>query len=294
MSDRLYQQLSWQIGDVSITRLVEVVLTAPLDSLFPGRTADELAPYASWMQPNFLSADGNMFLSIHAFLIRAGGLKMIVDTCAGNGKDLPLFPEWNNMNTPFLENMTKLGFAPESIDRVMCTHLHFDHVGWNTRPVDGKWVPTFANARYLFNRREWAAWEHSDNPPDKATMPQNVVPIIEAGQLQWVDNHWAIDDQVELLPTPGHTPGHCSVRIAHQGASAVITGDMMIHPVQIAEPGWQQTADTDKAQAARTRQAFVDDHCDRDVMILGTHFNTPTGVYIVERKGARRVRLADN
>ena len=280
MNERLYQQLSWQIGDVSITRLVEVVLTAPLDSLFPGRTADELAPYASWMQPNFLGADGKMFLSIHAFLIRAGGLKMIVDTCAGNGKDLPLFPEWNNMNTPFLENMAKLGFAPESIDRVMCTHLHFDHVGWNTRPVDGQWVPTFANARYLFNKAEWEFWKDHEDPYGANTIEHALKPVINAGLVDLVDTHHRVCDEISLIPTPGHTPGHVSVLIQSRGAEAVITGDMFHHPCQMAHPEWIDMGDIASDVAEQTRRAFMQRFGNRPSLVLGTHFATPTAGHI--------------
>jgi glyoxylase-like metal-dependent hydrolase (beta-lactamase superfamily II) len=119
-----------------------------------------------------------------------------------------------------------------------------------------------------------------------------VLPIIESGQVEWVDGAWEIDDQVALWPTPGHTPGHASVTLRSGGARAVITGDMLIHPVQIAEPDWSQLADEDKPLAIRTRTAFVESHSNRDVLVLGTHFNTPTGVYITEHGGRRRVRLA--
>jgi glyoxylase-like metal-dependent hydrolase (beta-lactamase superfamily II) len=282
----------FDIGGMTVTKIIDTVESFSPKVLYVDKDRSAFDPHLDWLQPHFVDANKAMRLSIHSFIIQTRHHRVLVDTCIGNHKQGSGFPQWNDRtDSGYLTDLAAAGLRPEDIDYVFCTHMHVDHTGWNTRLKDGRWVPTFPNARYLFNRREWAAWEHSDNPHDKATMTQNVLPIIEAGQVQWVDNNWAIDDQVELLPTPGHTPGHCSVRIAYQGASAVITGDMMIHPVQIAEPGWHQTADADKALAARTRQAFVDHHCDRDVMILGTHFHTPTGVYIVERNGARRVRL---
>ena len=138
--------------------------------------------------------------------------------------------------------------------------------------------------------REWEHWKDDPTPEDQSVVQQNILPVIEAGQVEWVENAWEIDDEVTLLPTPGHTPGHCSVQVRSNGHTAIITGDMMIHPVQIAEPQWSQTADVDKAQAIRTRTQFVDQHCDTDTLILGTHFNTPTGVHIVSKGEKKRIR----
>jgi glyoxylase-like metal-dependent hydrolase (beta-lactamase superfamily II) len=168
--------------------------------------------------------------------------------------------------------------------------MHVDHTGWNTRLVDGRWVPTFANATYLFDRGEWEAWKDHPGESEQAVLAQNIKPIIEANQVEWVNGAWEIDDAVRLLPTPGHTPGHCSVELTSRGQRAVITGDMMVHPVQIAEPDWQQLADEDKAMAMATRKRFIDQTCDSDILVLGTHFNTPTAVRIVSKGGACRIR----
>lgn len=176
------------------------------------------------------------------------------------------------------------------MDYVFCTHMHIDHTGWNTRLQDGRWVPTFPNARYLFNKREWEHWQDAQDAVDQAVVRQNLLPIIEAGRVEWVDNAWGIDDEVMLVPTPGHTPGHCSVQLRSNGQTAMITGDMMVHPVQIAEPQWSQRADTDKALAIATRTRFINQHCDTDTLILGTHFNTPTGVYIVSAGEQQRIK----
>jgi glyoxylase-like metal-dependent hydrolase (beta-lactamase superfamily II) len=155
---------------------------------------------------------------------------------------------------------------------------------------DGRWVPTFPNATYLFSKREWEHWKDAPSPEDQAVVQQNIVPIIEAGQVEWVDNAWGIDDEVTLLPTPGHTLGHCSVRLCSSGKQAIITGDMLVHPVQIAEPQWSQQADVDKAQAIATRTQFIRQHCDTATLILGTHFNTPTGIYIVSQGVQQQIR----
>lgn len=281
MSDHLYQPLSWNVGDVQITRLVEVVLRAPVKSLFPDHSAEELEPLAAWLKPHFIDVDGNMLLSIHAFLIRAGKLNIIVDTCAGNGKNLPLFPEWRNLNTPFIENMAKLGFPAGSIDRVLCTHLHFDHVGWNTHLNKGKWVPTFPNARYLFAASEWDYWKDAEDPYESHALDHALRPVFDAGLVELVESSHKINDEVCLIPTPGHTPGHVSVLITSQGQEAVITGDMFHHPCQMAYPGWIDMADHETDLAERTRIVFMRRFGDRPVLVLGTHFATPTAGNIV-------------
>ncbi|RLA39787.1 MAG: MBL fold metallo-hydrolase [Gammaproteobacteria bacterium] len=281
MTDRRYEQLSWKIGKVSITRLVEVVIKAPIPSLFPDRSAAELAAYDDWLRPNFLDADGDMILSIHAFLINVDGLNIIVDTCAGNGKKLPLYDEWVDMNTPFLENMAKLGFPADKIDRVLCTHLHFDHVGWNTHLVDGKWVPTFPNARYLFGAAEWDFWKDEEDPYGSHALDHALQPIFDAELVDLVDSSHKICDEISLIPTPGHTPGHVSIHIQSEGEEAVITGDMFHHPLQMAKPGWIDGADVESSLAEKTRIEFMQRFGDSETTVLGTHFATPTAGKIV-------------
>ena len=281
MDKRLYEDLSWKIGEVTITRLVEVVMKTPTTTLFPDENVADLAPYSSWLKPNFMDENDNIYISIHAFLIRAGGQNIIVDTCAGNGKKLPLFEEWNDLNTPFLENMTNLGFAPDSIDRVLCTHLHFDHVGWNTRLENGQWIPTFPNARYLFGEAEWEYWKDEEDPYESNALEHALKPIFAADQVDLVDSNHRINDEVSLIPTPGHTPGHVSILIESAGEQAVITGDMFHHPCQMAKPGWIDMADTESGLAEKTRIAFMERFGDTSATVLGTHFATPTAGKIV-------------
>jgi glyoxylase-like metal-dependent hydrolase (beta-lactamase superfamily II) len=276
VSKRYYEDLSWQIGDVSITRLVEVVLKSPVETLFTDGTAEGLAHYASWLKPNFIDDNDQLLISIHAFLIRSGGMNIIVDTCSGNGKKLPLFEEWNDLNTPFLENMTALGFNPDAIDRVLCTHLHFDHVGWNTKKVGNEWIPTFPNARYLFGATEWAFWKDEEDHFDTGCREQAVLPILDAGLADLVESNHTINDEISLIPTPGHTPGHVSIHITSKGEQAIITGDMFHHPCQIAKPGLLDIGDVEHDRAEQTRIKFMKDYADGPVLILGTHFATPT------------------
>jgi glyoxylase-like metal-dependent hydrolase (beta-lactamase superfamily II) len=178
--------------------------------------------------------------------------------------------------------------AAVGVDVVICTHLHVDHVGWNTRLSDGRWVPTFPRARYLFARREWEHWTGEDEEGTKRILADSVAPVLEAGLAHLVEMDHRVADGIWLEPTPGHTPGHVSVRLASDGAEAVITGDLMHHPVQVAEPGWQSSFDTDPTRARETRRAFCARYADRPVAVLGTHFHHPTAGWIVsDRNGWR-------
>ncbi|MGE0824041.1 MAG: MBL fold metallo-hydrolase [Candidatus Binatia bacterium] len=281
---------SFTIGDVRVAKVLDCLEPTSPRILYVDKQRSDFEPHVEWLQPHFLDADKRMLLSIHAFIIQTAHHTVLIDTCVGNNKEGLGFPQWNGRNGTFLQDAAAAGYAPESIDYVFCTHMHLDHTGWNTRQQDGRWVPTFPKAKYLFNKREWDHWRDDPNPHDQGVIRQNVLPIVEAGQVEWVDNAWAIDDQVTLVPTPGHTPGHCSVQLRSNGKTAIITGDMMIHPVQIAEPQWQQQADVDPALAITTRTQFINQHSDTDTLILGTHFNTPTGVHIVSKGEQKRVR----
>ena len=180
---------------------------------------------------------------------------------------------------PYLENLAAIGVSPEEIDFVMCTHLHIDHVGWNTRLVDGRWVPTFANARYLIARAEWDHWKEDTNRARYTSdrYPEDsILPVIEAGQVEFVDMDYAFDDEIWLDPTPGHTPGHVCVHITSGGREAVMSGDIMHHPVQCAEPDWSSCFCVDPEHSHQTRLAFFERYANSDVLIMPAHFPTPT------------------
>jgi glyoxylase-like metal-dependent hydrolase (beta-lactamase superfamily II) len=277
----------WKIGDVEITRVVEVVTATPATFLIPQATPEALTDLHGWLRPHFLDDQGNMRLSIHAFAIRSGDARILVDTCLGNGKSRPM-PEWSNLQSTLLEDLTAVGFGREHVDRVLCTHLHFDHVGWNTLLEDGHWVPTFPNARYLVGETEWEFWEHEDDPYAPEAKHDSILPVFEAGLVDLVDSRYAVTDEVRLIPTPGHTPGHVSVLVSSQGQQAVITGDLFHHPLQMAHPDWKDVADVDGDLAHKTRIEFLERYADGPVLILGTHFASPTAGHIVRDGAAYR------
>ena len=272
--------LSWKIGDVTVTRIVESETELPPAGLLPEATAESLAPHRSWLEPGFLSGDGNFVLSIHALVIEAGDRRILVDTCVGE-HSIPGF-EMLAPNAGFLDELATARFPRESIDTVLCTHLHFDHVGWNTMKDGDDWVPTFPNARYLFARVEWDHWRQAEDTTFAGTLDASVRPILDAGLADLVETDHRVCDEVWLEPTPGHTPGHVCVHIGSRGERAFITGDMTHHPVQWAEVDWKMPADTDSEQAAASRRRVIEEHAGSDTLVIGTHYAAPTAGYLAK------------
>lgn len=276
----------WKIGDVEITKVVEIEIPGPATWIIPQATPENLAQ-ERWLQPHFADADGIAVMSVHALVVESGGCKVLVDTCVGNDKVRPI-PGWSERQGPFLEDLAEAGHPADSIDRVLCTHLHVDHVGWNTRLENGRWVPTFPNARYLFGRTEYDHWAKEGQDDFGDVMGDSVDPVVEAGVVDFVASDHVVTEEIRLEPTPGHTPGHVSVRITSRGEEAVITGDLMHHPVQCAHPAWGSSADWNGEMAEATRRAFLERHADAATLVIGTHFATPTAGRIVKDGDAWR------
>jgi glyoxylase-like metal-dependent hydrolase (beta-lactamase superfamily II) len=234
-----------------------------------------------------------MIISFQCFVLRSKGRTAMIDTCIGNDRKRE-FDVFCNMQNTFLQDLTTAGFPAEQVTDVLCTHLHFDHVGWNTRLVNGKWVPTFPQARYLFGRREWQHWTHlrdTGGYHHLDHLQDSIDPILEAGLEQFIDADFRLTDEVSLIPTPGHTPGHVSVLIESRGERAVITGDLMHSPIQIAIPATEARFDMDKSLAARTRCDFVERFSNSGTLIIGTHFPEPTAGHIVPDGTAWKLKI---
>ena len=283
----------WKIGDVDVARIVEVnAHEDPFEMLVPGTTPESAKQHA-WLFPNYATSDGRMKISFQAFALRSGKDRIMIDTCIGNDRQRE-YPIFTNLRTSFLEDLAAAGYAPETITKVLCTHLHFDHIGWNTKLVGGKWVPTFPKARYLFGRKEYEHWQmlkRTGGYHDFQHLVDSVDPITTAGLADFIEPHLKITDEVSLVPTPGHTPGHVSVQISSKGQRAFITGDMMHHPIQLAEADKPGNFDMDKEQGIKTRLEYFERLADKDVLVIGSHFCDPTAGYIVRDK--RNWRLAD-
>jgi len=283
--------LSWSIGEVRVTRIAESVSPIPPEGLFPEATAADIARHESWLKPHFVDGSGNLLLSIHGLVVESGQRRILVDTCVGE-KPIPGFDGMGG-DSAFLTHLEAAGFAPDSIDTVLCTHLHFDHVGWNTRREGDRWVPTFPNARYLFAREEYEHWQGDTEREFAPTFDIAVRPILDAGLADLVETDHRLTDEVWLEATPGHTPGHVAVRIASGGAAALITGDLTHHPVQWAEVDWKMGADSDAAQAARTRRRLLDEHANGTLLVIGTHYAEPcSGRLVGDGEGGYRFEAA--
>lgn len=269
---------TWQIGDVKVTRVLEQVAPLPPDGLINHVDPERLAAHESWLKPHFMNDAGEILLSIHALVVESAGKTIVVDTCMGNDRPLPM--DMGPFQLPFLEDLEQV-VKREQVDFVLCTHLHFDHVGWNTMLVDGAFVPTFPNAKYLFGREEYEHWSTTPGD-DNIDFTYGVQPVVDAGLHALVETDHSITDEITLESTPGHTPGHVSVRIESAGERAVITGDMVHHPVQLAEPGWGSHPDAQPDRAVQTRRDFVSRYGDQPVLVIGTHFAGPTAGHIVK------------
>ena len=279
---------TWRVGKVEITRLVEVWkweddIGMALDGAKPSIVLTQ-----PWLLPHHATPEGRMFINFQAFVLKAGKRRIMIDTCVGADRERE-FAVFTHMRTSFLEDLASIGIAPTDVDTVLCTHLHFDHVGWNTRLVEGRWVPTFPRARYLFSRKEYDHWVmlretggyHAINH-----LADSVDPVVAAGLVDFINHDHQISDEILLLPTPGHTPDHVSVLISSEGQQAVITGDVMHHPIQVALPAHLATFDMDKTAGAKTRVEFVTRFQEKPVLVIGSHFADPGAGYIVRHGNA--------
>lgn len=247
--------------------------------ILPEATREAVLPI-KWLAPHFMDDEGRLIMSIHALILETPDVTIIVDTCLGNDKPRDI-PNWNMLQGPFLEDLIEAGYPRETIDTVLCTHLHVDHVGWNTMLVDDKWVPTFPNARYLMAEKEYQYWtEEADQGEYGDVIADSVLPVFDAGLVDLVPMDYQITDEICLEPTPGHTPGHVSVHIKSQGEEALITGDCFHHPCQIARPEWSSSADYNAEDGIVTRNSLLRKYTDEPILIIGTHFATPTAGHL--------------
>jgi glyoxylase-like metal-dependent hydrolase (beta-lactamase superfamily II) len=269
------------LKDITIHPVVEQQ-GAHFDALefFPTLTKEVFEENLPWLQPTFIDpASGRVVLCVQSFVIKTPHQNILVDTCVGNHKPRPARPFWNMMRSDrFEKNLGAAGLTVNDIDYVMCTHLHVDHVGWNTRLENGRWVPTFPKAKYVMADRELAHWtqKEKDDPASVPWITDSVLPIIEANRAQVVTSDFALNDAVKFIPTPGHTIDHCSVLVGRPGLDALITGDMIHSPIQGKYPELGMRADYDSRQAGQTRRQVFDRFRDEPTIMCITHFPSPS------------------
>jgi len=273
------------IGGISVGGVLEWqgIYRDPLE-MYPDATREAVDSHRGWLEPHSIDPQtGNIIMAFRSYLVRTERLTILIDSCVGEDKDRPLRPGWHHQKWPWMDNLRTQGVSPEEIDIVMCTHLHTDHVGWNTQLIDGRWVPTFPNAKYLFHEIEYDYWEkeHLTQEWARDSFIDSVLPVVEAGQATMVAGDHEIDTGLWLEHTPGHTPGAVCLHVEHGGAHGVFCGDLMHHPLQVPEAQWSSIFCEDPDLSRRTRTAFVEKHAETDTMVLPAHFAGAGGGHIV-------------
>ena len=289
-----------RIGNVKVHRLADAGrVPLPVPRFFKSPDWAAIEREAEWLAPNHIDTAAQMILtSFHSFVVETPNFTIMVDTCIGNDKDRVGTKPFHMASSDYLERLLVLGFAPEDIDYVMCTHLHADHVGWNTKLENGRWVPTFPNARYVFAKTEYDYWakrcaERPDGPWQEASYFDSVLPVVEAGRADMVSSDFELDKGIHLEPTPGHSPGHVVLHVVSGGREGLFTGDVLHHPVQAAHPEWVPVFCQDPEMAGKTRRRLLERVCDTPTVLFPAHFCAPTAGHIVSRGDAFRFAFVD-
>ncbi len=260
------------------------------DIMFPKYDAASFDAQRYWMAPEFIEPGSDRLIgSLHSWVVRTGQHTILIDTCLGNHKTRSA-PRWHQLNTPFLERLAAAGVQPEDVDFVMCTHLHVDHVGWNTRLVDGRWVPTFPKAKYLFGQKEYAHWQeerqtHSAEEVQGGAYDDSVLPIVEAKRAVFIDAAYQADDLLTLIDTPGHTPGSLCIQLRDGGKQALFTGDVMHHPIQVYHPDWSSQFCWDREMSAKSRRQVLEHCVEHNILLCPAHFPGPNAGHVHEKNG---------
>lgn len=287
----LVRTLRWQVGEATVLRIGEVDATPALDGLLP-----DLDPAAvdavPWLRPDFVDPAGRLRGAVQAFLVLLDGHRILVDPGIGEHKHREVVPTWTDLRTDFLARLRATGTAPEDVDIVLTTHLHFDHVGWMTRLVDGRWRPTFPAARHVICGDEfsyWAAMPLGQLPDQHAGFADSVRPVADAGLVDLVADDHEVTGGVRLVPSPGHTPHHVSVLLESGGSSALITGDVVHHPCQLVHPEWGAASDADPASARASREQLIARCINTDTLVIGSHFPDPVAGHLRHHGGEVRL-----
>jgi glyoxylase-like metal-dependent hydrolase (beta-lactamase superfamily II) len=276
--------MKWKVGNTTITKIEEIVYPEFSD-VIPAATPD-LVKKIKWLFPHFVTPEGMLSLSVHSLIVDTGDARIVVDTCIGDNRQREPFDVMHMLQTNYMKDMKGAGYEPDTIDYVLCTHLHLDHVGWNTHEVDGKFIPTFPNASYLWGKKDMDFWGEQAIDDDfmklqRRVWDDSVQPILDAGLAKPIEGPSPVCDGVRLISTPGHTPGHCSVLIESAGESAMITGDFIHHPIQFYDPALVSPFDVDNDMAVATRRRIFGEYADSPTLIIGTHFAGATAGKLV-------------
>ena len=277
----------YKLGELEIYRAIESeVPIFDTFSFFPDATKEVVEANKDWLMPRYIDPKTiEVILCIQSYVIKTLHHTILVDTCVGNHKSRPARPSWHMQNSPFIEELAGVGVQPEEVDFVLCTHLHVDHVGWNTKLLDGRWVPTFPNAKYIFSRNEFELWaaryEKGETVPVPLVYEDSVLPIVEAGQAIIVEDTHQIDDGMWLEPAPGHTPGHVMLNLKSGEETALMSGDVIHHPLQLIRPDWSSRACEDPHLSAVSRTKMLESVADTNTLLCPAHFGSPTMGHVI-------------
>ena len=277
----------YKLGQLEIHRAIESeVPIFDTFTFFPDATREVVEANKDWLMPRYIDPETiEVILCIQSYVIKTSHHTILVDTCVGNHKSRPARPSWHMQNAPFIEELASVGVHPEEVDFVLCTHLHVDHVGWNTKLLDGRWVPTFPNAKYIFSRNEFELWaaryEKGETVPVPLVYEDSVLPIVEAGQAIIVEDTHQIDDGMWLEPAPGHTPGHVMLNLKSGEETALMSGDVIHHPLQLIRPQWSSRACEDPHLSAVSRTKMLERVADTNTLLCPAHFGSPTMGHVI-------------
>jgi glyoxylase-like metal-dependent hydrolase (beta-lactamase superfamily II) len=275
-----HEQDAHTVGQATVTHIRELTLANITPAaLFPDWDAGVLADHPDWLPPEAMDESReHILLSVHSWLIQESGRTILIDTGAGNGKKRPYAPYFDRLNNPFLERLRAVGVAPEDIDYVLLTHLHVDHVGWNTRLEGGSWVPTFPKARYIFSRAEHAYFTDPQNQTARnrttfQVQKDSVEPIIKSGLADMIE----IDGSESIKgftfhPTPGHSFAHASIAFRSGAEQALFAGDVLHCPLEVYKPDWNTVFDAFPEEARESRMWALKFAADHEAMIFSSHF----------------------
>ena len=289
---------SVSVGDIRIDAIVESSRVAiPFAQLVPTADPALIEAERGWLEPRFADLAQSLgFLSFHSYLLRTPRHTILVDTCVGNDKDRGGHAFFHGLRSGWLDNLRRAGVEPEAVDFVMCTHMHADHIGWNTRLHDGRWIPTFPNARYVFARREFEhrqrAWR-ADPQAGYGAYADSILPVVESGQAMIVESDHDLEGHVSLEAAEGHTPGNVVIHLRSLGSNAVLTGDAIHHPIQIRYPEWSAAFCEDPALSAVCRRRLVERLADTSTLVLPAHFPSPTAGWIRSDRDRWRFEFLD-
>ena len=287
-----------RIGDFEVQRITE--FEGPFitpEVFFPDYDPAVLRANPDMTGPRLIDpATGKLVFSFHSFIVKTGRHTILIDSCIGNDKERPTRPQFHRLRSPFLADLANAGVGVEDVDYVMCTHLHWDHVGWNTHLDDGRWVPTFPNARYIMARREFEHWQgvqqRGGESPHRLAFEDSVLPVVRTGQSVLVDDDYTLEDgRISSLwfeSAPGHTPGNVVIHARSRDDRAVFLGDVLHHQFQLMQPSWSTLACTDRELSRKTRTRLVEEYAERGTRLLPGHFPSPTAGRIVRHGSAYR------